>query len=110
MPRATTVLGSSTLLARDQNISHLNRPDPLKGFKLYEGGYDMQNKHYWAVNEILMLMFMFTADYDLSFCNFLIFFPAVCIYSQRFLKAFTGLDWRGSGCWADLPFLGFTLS
>uniref|UniRef100_A0A5B7AY35 Uncharacterized protein n=1 Tax=Davidia involucrata TaxID=16924 RepID=A0A5B7AY35_DAVIN len=25
-----------------------NRPDPLRHFKLYKGGYDIRNKHYWA--------------------------------------------------------------
>ncbi|XP_057500308.1 uncharacterized protein LOC130784448 [Actinidia eriantha] len=24
------------------------RPDPLRHFKLYKGGYDIRNKHYWA--------------------------------------------------------------
>ncbi|KAA8531565.1 hypothetical protein F0562_006274 [Nyssa sinensis] len=25
-----------------------SRPDPLRRFKLYKGGYDIRNKHYWA--------------------------------------------------------------
>ncbi|OVA11858.1 hypothetical protein BVC80_8347g6 [Macleaya cordata] len=25
-----------------------NRPDPLRNFKSYNGGYDIRNKHYWA--------------------------------------------------------------
>ncbi|ONK59905.1 uncharacterized protein A4U43_C08F12160 [Asparagus officinalis] len=41
---------SSPILARGHviNTSHFHRPDPLRGFKLYEGGYDVRNKHYWA--------------------------------------------------------------
>lgn len=29
------------------------RPDPLRGFKNYDGGYNVTNKHYLAVSSIV---------------------------------------------------------
>lgn len=28
----------------------LQRPDPLRHFKPYNGAYDIRNRHYWAVS------------------------------------------------------------
>ena len=30
------------------------RPDILRKFKIYQGGWDISNKHYWAVREFVI--------------------------------------------------------
>lgn len=42
--KSVVVFGSSV---KEQSFK---RPDPLHKFKAYNGGYDIQNKHYWAVS------------------------------------------------------------
>jgi len=41
-----------------------NRRDPLNNFNKYRGGYDVKNKHYWAVR-CLTLGFVLFLDIDL---------------------------------------------
>lgn len=63
MPKTNNgfVLSYILLLVSTSIFSHLSvafgspvreqrfhRPDPLRHFKLYKGGYDIRNKHYWA--------------------------------------------------------------
>jgi len=38
------------------------RPDFLSGFHKYRGGWDIANKHYWAVSTILFLCPSFVID------------------------------------------------
>lgn len=44
----------STLLLAERRT---NRPDILTGFRRYRGGWDIANKHYWAVSSSLFLSF-----------------------------------------------------
>ncbi|KAL4582153.1 hypothetical protein LXL04_006694 [Taraxacum kok-saghyz] len=41
----SSVFASPAFLRNNQTFS---RPDPLRHFRLYKGGYDIRNKHYWA--------------------------------------------------------------
>lgn len=33
-----------------------NRPDILRGFKRYRGGWDIANRHYWAVSSAFLFL------------------------------------------------------
>nr|XP_043616223.1 uncharacterized protein LOC122588155 [Erigeron canadensis] len=46
----TSVLtkNSSVFASPFVRIQGFSRPDPLRHLKLYKGGYDIRNKHYWA--------------------------------------------------------------
>lgn len=44
-----TVDNSSLILAE----SRTQRKDPLNNFELYTGGWNIRNKHYWAVSFVL---------------------------------------------------------
>lgn len=43
-----------------------HRPDPLRHFKFYKGGYDIRNKHYWAVSSISVLLCLKPSDTQLQ--------------------------------------------
>ncbi|KAM2064349.1 hypothetical protein ACFX16_027754 [Malus domestica] len=43
---STSVFSPARVVFGEQ--SGLNRPDPLRHLKSYNGGYDITNKHYWA--------------------------------------------------------------
>lgn len=50
-----------------------NRPDILQGFRRYHGGWDIANRHYWAVSSIIhfhyVLKWLILSHYVSSYPN-----------------------------------------
>lgn len=46
-PGPSTDASNNTLVLA---ANRTNRPDILRGFKHYKGGWDITNRHYWAVS------------------------------------------------------------
>jgi hypothetical protein len=47
--------GQNTLILA---ANRTNRPDVLRGFHRYHGGWDISDRHYWAVSAIMVPLFI----------------------------------------------------
>lgn len=51
--------GDSTLILA---ANRTNRPDILRGFHRYRGGWDISNQHYWAVSALVPLFIIMSCS------------------------------------------------
>lgn len=58
-----TVQNSTLILAEKRT----HREDPLDDFKKYQGGWNISNKHYWAVSFSVFLLINFLMRWSFFF-------------------------------------------